>query len=549
MVQKQEINLKQITFLLFSIFFLVGLFTFKDYGISIDEEYGRFCGFYWLSYVLSFLPFDELKNLVDIKLNKIHGPSLLTPEEYPFYGVIFDLPVAFLEVIFQIEDSENYYYLKHFLNFLLFFISSIFFYKLLLNRFSNYKVSIIGTLFFVLSPRIYGSSFFNNKDLIFLSLVTIAIYFCFKTFDKLNYKNIIIFSIFAALSTSQRILGIFLPIAFIFFYFLSFLSNEKNTKDLITILIFLVLYYLFLVIFWPYLWSGPFANFIVAFQFFSDHPLIIKQFFGGEYINANYVPYNFIFTWILISTPILYTILFIIGYFKIFKRFFIKFLNIKNNVPYYDLWRGTNEKKDLFMLFSISSIVLYLIAFNVLIYTGWRQIYFINIFLIYIATYAFYQFDISLKSKLKNYFNFGFIILCLLFIVYKMVIFHPYQNVYFNELFKKNVHEKFEIDYWGLSGKKFLKDILLLEKDKNIIKIAVAGFLPLERSLKLLDKEQRKKIKIIGQDFQNADYIYANFISEVDKNFNDKYQIPINFTKIDKFVLNEVLLYEIYRKK
>ena len=549
MVQKQKINLKQITFLLFSIFFFVGLFTFKDYGISIDEEYGRFAGFYWLSYVLSFLPFDEFKNLVDIELNKIHGPSLLKPEDYPFYGVIFDLPVAFLEVIFQIEDTKNHYYFKHFLNFILFFISSIFFYKLLLNRFSNYKISIIGTLFFVLSPRIYGSSFFNNKDLIFLSLVTIAIYFCFKTFDKLNYKNIIIFSIFAALSTSQRILGIFLPIAFIFFYFLSFLSNDKNAKDLITILTFLVLYYLFLVIFWPYLWSAPFENFIVAFQFFSDHPLIIKQFFDGEYINANYVPYNFIFTWILISTPILYTILFFIGYFKIFKRFFIKFLNIKNNVPYYDLWRGTNEKKDLFILFSISSIILYLISFNVLIYTGWRQIYFINIFLIYIATYAFYQFDIGLKSKLKNYFNFGFVILSLFFIVYKMIIFHPYQNVYFNELFKKNVHEKFEIDYWGLSGKKFLKDILLLEKDKNIIKIAVAGFLPLERSLKLLDKEQRKKIKIIGQDFQNADYIYSNFISEVDKNFNDKYQIPVNFTKIDKFVLNEVLLYEIYRKK
>ena len=69
MVQKQKINLKQITFLLFLIFFFVGLFTFKDYGISIDEEYGRFAGFYWLSYILSFLPFDELKNLVDIKLN------------------------------------------------------------------------------------------------------------------------------------------------------------------------------------------------------------------------------------------------------------------------------------------------------------------------------------------------------------------------------------------------------------------------------------------------------------------------------------------------
>ena len=194
MVQKQKINLKKITFLLFLIFFFVGLFTFKDYGISIDEEYGRFAGFYWLSYILSFLPFDELKNLVDIKLNKIHGPSLLSPKDYPFYGVIFDLPVAFLEVIFQIESPKNYYYFKHFLNFLLFFISSIFFYKLLLNRFSNYYISLIGTSFFILSPRIYGSSYFNNKDIIFLSLVTMALYYCFKSFDKLNYKNLLIYS-------------------------------------------------------------------------------------------------------------------------------------------------------------------------------------------------------------------------------------------------------------------------------------------------------------------------------------------------------------------
>ena len=71
MLEKQKINLKQITFLLFSIFFFVGFFTFKDYGISVDEEYGRFAGFYWLSYILSFLPFDELKNLVDLKLNKL----------------------------------------------------------------------------------------------------------------------------------------------------------------------------------------------------------------------------------------------------------------------------------------------------------------------------------------------------------------------------------------------------------------------------------------------------------------------------------------------
>ena len=549
MLEKQKINLKQITFLLFLIFFFVGFFTFKDYGISVDEEYGRFAGFYWLSYILSFLPFDELKNLVDIKLNKIHGASLPSPKDYPFYGVIFDLPVALLEVIFQIENPKNYFFLKHFLNFLLFFISSIFFYRILLNRFSSYKISIIGTLFFVLSPRIYGDSFFNNKDLIFLSLVTIAIYFCFKAIDKLNYKNILMFSIFAALSTSQRILGIFLPVAFVFFYFLSFLSNNKDSKNLGIIFFLLISYYLFLIIFWPYLWSGPIENLILTFQYFSDQPIKIKQFFYGEYIYVDFVPYYYIFTWIIISTPILYTILFVIGYFQIFKRFFLKFLNIKNKATYYDLWRGANEKKDLFILFSISAIIFYLIAFNVQIYTGWRQIYFINIFIIYISVYALYRLEISLKSKLIKKLQLGFITLCLLFVTYKMIIYHPYQNIYFNNFFNKSAHENFEVDYWGLSGKKFLEDLLELESSKKTISIGVASYLPLERSIYMLDKNDRDKIQIVGQTFQKADYIYSNFISEVDKNFNDKYEIPSNFTSIKKFIIDGMLVYEVYKKK
>ena len=33
-----------------------------------------------------------------------------------------------------------------------------------------------------MSPRIYGSSFFNNKDVVFLSLVTIALFYCFVMF-------------------------------------------------------------------------------------------------------------------------------------------------------------------------------------------------------------------------------------------------------------------------------------------------------------------------------------------------------------------------------
>ena len=129
-----------------------------------------------------------------------------------------------------------------------------------------------------------------------------------------------------------------------------------------------------------------------------------------------------------------------------------------------------------------------------------------------------------------------------------MTVYHPFQNIYFNNYFNNISNNNFEIDYYGLSGKKFLKEILGLEKNNKIIKIGVASWLPLERSIKLLNETERKRIKIVSQNFNNADYIYTNFISEVDKNFNDKYTIPENFIKIDEFVVDSLKVYEVYKK-
>ena len=139
---KKDISIsKTIIFLLFLIFFFVGILTFKDYGISVDEEFNRISGFYWLNYILSFTSFDELKNIVGIKLNEINdftlGPARQVAADHPYYGVIFDLPVALIEAIFKINDSKEYFHLRHLLTFVFFFVSSIFFYQLLLNRFLN----------------------------------------------------------------------------------------------------------------------------------------------------------------------------------------------------------------------------------------------------------------------------------------------------------------------------------------------------------------------------------------------------------------------------
>ena len=69
------------------------------------------------------------------------------------------------------------------------------------------------------------------------------------------------------------------------------------------------------------------------------------MFFNGEYIDSSFVPYSYIFTWILITTPILYIILFLIGYFVIFRRFFSRLININDKRDYSDFGEELMKKK------------------------------------------------------------------------------------------------------------------------------------------------------------------------------------------------------------
>ena len=544
----QNIFLKIVSFFLFSIFLLVGLFSFRDYGLTIDEEFQRASGFYWLDYVLNFTNFESLKTSVDEIISKPRHFTLPPPEEYNQWGVIFDLPMALIETIFEIEDQKDYYHLRHFFNFILFFCSSIFFFKLLLNRFSNYKLSILGTLFYVLSPRIYGNSFYNNKDLIFLSLLTIALFFCFKLFEKINFKNLLLFSFFAAACTASRVLGIFLLFSFIGFHFLSISLDKVKINKFFPIIICCFFYSIFLIILWPYLWSSPIGNFISAFKFFSNHYLDIKMLYDGDYIKSTNLPYMYILKWIFITTPILYIFLFLFGYLKTISNFFKNIFNMESYNSSVNFWESESEKKDLFILFNLTIILFYLILFKTVLYNGWRHIYFLNVFIIYFSTLGLYNIGLYLNSKFKTNLHYFITIIFLVSVSFKMISYHPFQSLYFNNYLKNITHEKFEIDYWGLSGKKFLNDLIESNKDKASIFVGVASYLPLERSAYLLENKERKIINIVGQNYSEADYIYTNFIYEEGKYKDFKYKIPENFTLIYDFKIDGFKVYEVYKK-
>ena len=533
---------KKIFLFIFFIYFFIGISIVEDYGISIDEEFQRFSGFYWLSYVLEFLPFDNVRIDALNKLNNIQGLTLPNPKDFPFYGVVFDLPLAFLETILKIESSKSYFLLRHQATFIIFFISAIYFYLIVKSRFKNEIVIFFGLLLYVSSPRIFGDSFYNNKDLIFLSLVTVSLYYFFETINNLTNKNVILFSFFAALTCALRVLGLFLPITFLIFLVLQKSSYKKKIFSSSLLLIFFLL---FLILLWPYLWSNPFNNFLYSFNIFSKYIIEIQMLFNGDYIYSNRLPMSYLPVWILITTPLITLFLFIYGYIYLLKRLCSRILQVKDDVPFNDFWRSKNEKKDLIIFFIFNSIFFYIILSSTVLYTGWRHLYFLHSFMIYLGCVGLSLININFKNTKIIFISIGILIL---FTFYEIIKYHPFQSLYFNQFIQKTKKKDFEIDYWGLAGNKFLKEILALEGSSKRINIGVASYIPLERSIKLLNDNEKKLINIVGQEYEKAKYIFNNNLSEVNKLRNKKYLIPSNFKKISDYSINEFIVYEIYKK-
>ena len=311
---------KLITYSLFVFFFLTGVLIFKDYGISTDEDFQRLVGFYWLNYIANFFPGSNFLLDVQNKIKLIGDLTLSVEsgETFKYYGIIYDLPLAFIETVFNITDPKNFFYLRHFFNFFLFWMSSIFFYKILIIRFKNWSLAIFGVLFYVLSPRIFAESFYNNKDLILLSLFSISFYYVLIFFKKENKLNSIKLGIISAVCTCSRVLGILLIITCLLIYIFDLISLFKERiKSYNKYIVLVFSYSIFLIIIWPYLWENPFKNFYNTIKIFSNYLHIMQVLYNGDYYYSNNLPWNYSIVWPEITTPILYIFFLFLGFFSL----------------------------------------------------------------------------------------------------------------------------------------------------------------------------------------------------------------------------------------
>lgn len=543
---KKNTKLKDNFFIcsLFFLLFTIGTLTFKDYGIGIDDKFHRLNGFYWLDYLLSFTNFTEIKDLVRLKLDSINDHTLASINDYSRYSIIFDVPAAIIELILKLDSTKEFYELRHFLNFVYYFVGCIYFYKLLSLRF-NKLISYFGSALFILSPRIYGEGFYNMKDIIFLTFLVIGYYYVYKCFISFTIKNLLMLSLVSAICIQIRIIGLAIPLSFTSFFIISVLSKSSDLKYLKKIIFFLLTTVIFLILFWPHLWSSPFKNFIGLFENWVGS---VHIFFNGKFIKNDYLPYSYIPLWILITTPIFHIILFSIGFFLVFRRFYLRLVSVEKNKLSYDLWRGIAEKSDIFISLNFLILATLLIFLNVRLFNSWKHVYFLNFYLIYFGAFGLNTLYIYFKKRNLLRLFISISLLFLFFTSYQMYKYHPYQGLYFNSLISNNFKNKFEIDFTALSARHFFDEILKNQIDDKKLYIATASWTPLHRTLEIFSEEDQKSIILVGQNYQKADYIFSNNISEVDKRFNDKYDIPDNFSKFYDFKVDGAILYTVYKR-
>mgnify|MGYP001305606574 CR=1 FL=1 len=483
---------------------IIGLLNYKQYGIGWDEM---------AQYKIGLVNYDY-----------VHSGSkeLLTYRDRT-YGAAFEIPLIMLEKQMGFSDLRQVFLMRHIVAHLFFLLGAFFFFLLIDFIYQNKLLASIGFLFIVLFPHFYAHSFFNTKDIPFLSMFIICFYLTALAFSKQKIKYFLILGIGVALLINLRVMGILLFVSIIFFGLLDIYFSEKNKKRAVankpqklpvktsqpkhvkgtkipakTQIISTPRRWLFLVIFiavtvitliasWPYLWQNPGSNFMFALKTFARFHWNNNVLFNGRMILSTGLPWYYVPEWFSITTPILYLISGIFGM-AVFLIMFAK--------KPLDYFTNTKNRNQLIFCLCFFGPILSVIILHSVLYDSWRQMYFIYPPFILMAIFGL---NYIFRTKIKK------IIVAIIFIYFgyigfEMVKIHPYQNAYFNEFFiskpPEYIRNHFEIDYWGTAYKQAFEYLLDYDKSPKI-DVAVANY-PGYANMFILKPEDRQRINIVS---------------------------------------------------
>lgn len=515
-------------FILFNMFFIVylsvGLFIYGDYGIGIDERIQRQHSLISMNHIIENVYPNS--SLIDERLPYLADYRIVDLNEYPyrFYPVIFQLPLVFIELLNDFDsDVSSVWLYRHFVTFLFFFCGVLAFYRLAYEKFLSWKLALIGASFLVVTPHIFGQSFNQIKDTVFLSAFTINLYLGFRYWRHKTILSALLFGLFTAFASNIRVVAFFI-IPFVFIFTLSdFISKSENRRKQINILftMFVVLatYIPLNVLFFPASWSDPVRFNFGTLSFFSDYALWDNYIpYMGEWIRGRESPWHYLPVWMMLTIPLTYQILFAVGFLATVRLVISK----KGRLPYVQ----KREEFGFLVLFLLPVIALILLGST--LYTDWRQFYFLYTPFLLVALYGlkilFVTYRKATSTSLVKYTLTIFFVAVGLyqgFLLSWMVYNHPYQNLFrvtpVVELL--GGREGFDHDISRASVRQGLEFILSFD-ERDLISVCGINGANGNKYIQIFDEQDRNRINWLMSCDDGAEYVingYRNpfFVSDL----------------------------------
>jgi len=435
--------LKNLERIFFAFYIPIGLWACLNSGISWDEltEYQT------LNINLQAVKGFWSGSLVEYQQLLNYGDR--------YYGIGFHLAsnvtakfALFInDHLISISNTPSEILFAHIAVFGAFVLSGLFVKSILYRLTVNSPMAILGMIAYLLWPYLLGHSFFNVKDTPFLFAWILATSIYLNILQHWHSGMLLsktritvqfaIFGLCTAWILSIRVSGVMIFIEYAVFLMVYLLIGGCQIKRILTpgnILAFAIPLVLGLFVLSPVYWHNP-LELLNAISYMSHHPwdgdtLTAGKLLGPKQFNLFYLP-----AWLLIKLPVFVLLGWMLIPFVLYKA-------IKKQAIYVN---GTALLNLTCLIFTIASILLFLVLLKAGLYNELRQILFIFP-LIYIVGFC------GLYYTSKKLLAIALVITALIFAADNIAM-YPYQYTYMNEASRQiDIGNRYEKDYFSLSA-------------------------------------------------------------------------------------------------
>ena len=182
-------------------------------------------------------------------------------------------------------------------------------------------------------------------------------------------KTALVHALATAVATDVRIMGLFLVVVSVMLLTLRLIRRELQLgRTCLIFTVYMIVASTLIILMWPYLWSHPLPHLLRAFKTMAQFRFDTPVRYMGAFIRPTALPWHYAFTWISITTPLLYLALFGVGAYATSRQILARGMK---------LWQDDGEFQDIMFFGLFCAPISAVVLFHSTLYDGWRQLYFV----------------------------------------------------------------------------------------------------------------------------------------------------------------------------